>query len=456
MRGGKGASASNGRDSAMANDARRSVVAHPSPPLRGSVDVPGDKSISHRLAMLCSLADGESELTGMLESEDCLHTLDAVAALGAGVRREGDRLFVRGAPDGFREAAGDLDMGNAGTGMRLMTGFLAGAGIGARLIGDASLSRRPMGRIRDPLAQMGADLVLEGEGDRPPIRIRPARLRGIRYPLPVASAQVKSCVLLASLFAEGETVVIEPRETRDHTERLMRAMGLPIRADGLTIRMPCPNGTFRPPARAWRVPADFSSAAFWIVAAAARPGAEVDLAGIGLNPRRTALLDVLRRMGADLDVEEQRDGASCEPIGRIRVRGRTLRGCAIGGDEIPNLIDELPLAAVAGALAEGVTEIRDAAELRVKESDRIAVMCRNLQRVGVAVEERSDGMIVSGGCALHGSEDVDSHGDHRVAMAMAVLAINGREPVRIGDTACTATSYPGFWEHLKQLGGSRE
>ena len=324
------------------------------------------------------------------------------------------------------------------------------------MVGDDSLSSRPMGRIRQPLELMGAHIGLSGEKGTLPMMICGGRLQGIGYLLPMASAQVKSCVLLAGLFAEGKTTVIEPRPTRDHTEKLFEALDIPIQINGLEISIEgygAEGPRFK--ARDFVVPGDFSSAAFWIVAVAARPGAELKIEGVGLNPRRTALLDVMKRMGADIEVvvtEELGD-----PIGNVTVRGANLSGTVIEGDEIPNLIDELPIIAVAGALAEGRTDIRDAAELRVKESDRIAEVVKNLRLFGADVEEKEDGMVISGPTVLRTPDvEIDSHGDHRIAMSMAVLNTFSDKPVTIANVGCVDTSYPEFWQHMEQLGGKVE
>lgn len=385
-------------------------------------------------------------------------TLSAMSALGAKVSIEDDCIVVEGVGGDLQQPQGSLDMGNSGTGMRLLTGLLSGFDISAQLEGDRSLSNRPMGRIKRPLDMMGADIELQGEDGRPPIKVRGGGLKAIEYDLPVASAQVKSCVLLAGMMATGRTLVREPRPTRDHTERLMAAMGLPIEVDGLTISI---NGSagkpLKMPARDWVVPGDFSSAAFWMVAAAAKPGGAITIPGLGLNPRRTALMDVLRRMGAEISIANEKISDSGERYGDVSISGARLKGTVVGGDEIPNLIDECPLVAVAGAMAEGETLIRDAAELRVKESDRIAVMCKSLKDAGVEVEEREDGMLVRGDPArIRGGNVVDSHGDHRIAMAMSVLALFAEEAARIEDVECVQTSYPEFWEHLRAIGARLE
>lgn len=417
----------------------------------GRLRVPGDKSISHRVAMLGAMAEGTSRISGFLASEDCLNTLNAMAALGAEVQHLPDgTITISGSCGQLKQPEGDLDLGNSGTGIRLLAGLLAGQPITVTMTGDASLRSRPMGRIQKPLEAMGAKIDLLGKGGCAPIKVRGGFVQPTRYELPMASAQVKSAVLLAGLSANGTTTVIEPRPTRDHTERLLLAMGADLKVDGLTISLNSP-GLKDLPLKSgnWQVPGDFSSAAFWITAAAVSPGSEVIIDGVGLNPRRTALLDVLRRMGAEIEVAM--DDSRWEPIGTVRICGsQRLRATEVGGDEIPNLIDELPLVAVAGALAEGTTIIRDAAELRVKESDRIATMAANLTAAGVAVTETPDGMQISGGRPAGGST-AESYGDHRIAMAMAVLALNAAQPIRICNIACIATSYPQFWDDLQKI-----
>jgi len=355
----------------------------------------------------------------------------------------------------LKKPAKTLDMGNSGTGMRLMAGLLAGQPFTSEMTGDESLRSRPMRRIKEPLELMGAKIELLGDNGCAPIRIHGGKLHGIEYKSPVASAQVKSCVLLAALFAEGKTVIIEPEPTRDHTERLMKALGIWLKVDGLTVSLEGsgPKGpTLK--ARDIVVPGDFSSAAFWIGAAAAKEGASALIENIGLNPRRTAFLDVLKRMGADIQLEAQSSGkGELEPAGRITVKGRRLRGTEVGGKEISNLIDELPMVAIVGALADGKTVIRDAAELRVKESDRIATVCKGLRETGVNVEEKPNGMVIAGGARIRGGVEIDSFGDHRIAMGMAMLALSADAPVNILNVACIATSYPGFWRDFAVMTG---
>ncbi|MDZ4199166.1 MAG: 3-phosphoshikimate 1-carboxyvinyltransferase, partial [Kiritimatiellia bacterium] len=420
--------------------------------------VPGDKSVSHRVAMLAAMARGVSTVRGFLRSEDCLNTLRAMAALGASFHfDDSGELRIEGRGGELRTPRATLDLGNSGTGIRLLTGLLAGCPLTAVLSGDTSLCSRPMGRIAEPLRRMGARIELTGERGTAPIRMQGGRLRGIDYTLPMASAQVKSAILLAGLHAEGCTRIVEPLPTRDHTERMLVSLGIPVRVHGLTVELDG-FGEAGPGhgAGEWDVPGDFSSAAFWLVAAAARPGAEVILRGVGLNPRRTALLDVLRRMGADLRVEPTGVGDAGEPRGDIVARGSLLRGTEIGGTEIPNLIDELPVAAVAAALAEGETVIRDAAELRVKESDRIASTVGNLRLLGVDAEALPDGMRIRGPARIRGGAVLESFGDHRIAMSMAVLAATGQEPTQIRSVACIETSYPGFRRDFEKMGGRIE
>jgi len=404
--------------------------------------------------MLGGLAGGVTEVEGFLRSEDCLNTLGAVEALGADISWEGEKLFIAGTKGRFREPAAELDLGNSGTGMRLLTGLLAGHAFSCSMTGDASLRSRPMGRIKVPLERMGARVELLGDGGCAPIRVSGGALTGITYELPVASAQVKSCVLLAGLFARGKTTVTEPKPTRDHTEQLMSAMGASLEVEGLSISVHNPGGDF-PVLRAgmWPVPGDISSAAFWLAAAAAMDGTAVTIKGVGLNPRRTAFLEVLKRMGADVEVRPASKQGDWEPVGDVTLSGGSLTGTVVGGMEIPNLIDELPLVATLGCLAGGQTVIRDAAELRVKESDRISTMAANLSRLGQDVEVTPDGMVVRGGGTVRGGCEVKSHGDHRVAMCMAVISLFADAPVTVLGTDCIATSYPDFWRHLETLGG---
>ncbi len=430
-----------------------SVQVQSGPCLSGLLRVPGDKSISHRLAMLSALATGQSNIQFFLRSQDCLNTVKALENLGAKASFEGTSLSICGIGNHWRQPTQALDLGNSGTSMRLLAGLLAGQPLVTELTGDASLCSRPMGRIREPLERMGAKVELLGGANRAPIRIHGGRLRGIEYSMPVASAQVKSSILLAALFAEGVTELNEPQPTRDHTERLFKILGLPLTVNDTIISLPG-YGQAGPAlqGRDWFVPGDFSSAAFWLTAAAAMPDAQLTLQDVGLNPRRTALLDVLRRMGAAIKTVAAHSPLAPEPYGEITVTGGRLRGTNVMGAEIPNLIDELPLVAVAGALAEGITEIRGAKELRLKESDRIASMAANLQALGVMVTEHDDGMTIQGGAVIHGGLTLNSYDDHRIAMAMAIMALFADRPITITSAACVDASYPEFWNHLEALG----
>lgn len=436
----------------------RSATVFPCSRLTGVFEVPGDKSVSHRIGMLASISSGISRVHGFLNSEDCLDLLKAMESLGARTHFSRDGVvFIHGTGGRFMQPASALDMGNSGTAMRLLSGLLAGQPMTVTLTGDTSLRSRPMTRIKEPLESMGAKVELLGDRNCAPIRITGGHLNPIQYEMKIASAQVKSCVLLAALYAEGVTTITEPEYTRDHTEQIFSALNLPIRVVDRTISLEG-FGEKGPSlkARTWHIPGDISSAAFWIVAAAAHRRGSVTLKNVGLNPRRIAILYVLQRMGARIKVIPDKKKEQSELTGEIRIAGGRLKGTVIGGREIPNLIDELPILAVAGALADGETVIKDAAELRVKESDRIKTMCDNLQSMGVRVEEREDGMVIQGPSVLKPTRVVDSYGDHRIAMAMAVLGLFSETPVSIRNIECIETSYPGFWEDLKRLGAHVE
>ena len=425
--------------------------------LGGALAVPGDKSVSHRIALLGALAGGTTTVRGFLRSADCMALLGVMAELGAPYAEDGDRVVIRGTGGPLHAPSRVLDMGNSGTGIRLLAGLLAGQGFTSEMTGDASLRSRPMRRIQEPLELMGARVELLGDRGCAPVRVTGARLSGIEYTPAVASAQVKSCVLLAGLFAEGVTTVVERQPTRDHTERLLNAMGVPVHTDGPRVWLKGYGGRGpRLAGREWVVPGDFSSAAFWLTAAAALPGVRLQVRGVGLNPRRHALLGVLVRMGAKVTVEATASDEACEPMGTLTVEGGALTGTEVGGAEIPDLIDELPLVAVAGALARGRTVIRDAAELRVKESDRIHSVVDNLKRLGVQADERPDGLVVDGGAAIRGGVTIDSFGDHRIPMSMAILAQAASGPVHLADVGCVNKSYPEFWDDLRRVGGHVE
>jgi 3-phosphoshikimate 1-carboxyvinyltransferase len=412
----------------------------PAGPVRGDITVPGDKSVSHRAIMLAAIADGTSRVDGFLEGEDTRATAAAFGALGVRIEApEPSRRVVHGVGvHGLSAPKAPIDCGNAGTGMRLLTGLLAGQPFDSMLVGDPSLSRRPMRRVIEPLAQMGARIDADA-GDLPPLRIHGGQaLRGIDYTTPVASAQVKSAILLAGLYANGETTVREPHPTRDYTERMLAAFGVPIAfAPGHATL----TGGQRLRATDIAVPADFSSAAFFVVAATIAPGSELRLRSIGLNPRRTGLLAVLRAMGADIREENRREEGG-EIVADLIVRAAPLRGIEVPVEHVADMIDEFPILFVAAAAARGTTTIRGAAELRVKESDRIATMATGLRALGIAVMETPDGAAIEGG-RLRGGR-VDARGDHRVAMSFAVAGLVANDAVRIADCANVATSFPGF------------
>lgn len=421
---------------------------HQASSLRGTVVPPADKSISHRSAILSALGDGRSKVYNFPDSADPQSTLDCVRSLGVDVDRNDEGLLTiegRGL-DGLHPPSAPLDCGNSGTTMRLLSGVLAGQQFGSVLTGDASLRERPMERIADPLRAMGARIDLRD--GHAPIRIRAPRsgLHSIEYRLPVASAQVKSCVLLAGLYASGTTVVVESTPSRDHTERML---GLETQEVGgeryLTVEK-----HHRVPAANWSVPGDFSAAAFFLVAGTLVPDSELQLEDVGLNPSRTALLEVLDDMGANITVKNERVQGS-EPVGDLTVRSAALSGTDIGGRLIPNLIDEIPVLAVAAACAKGRTEIRDAQELRVKETDRLHAMAQNLRALGTDVQEREDGLLITGnGPNLLGTT-VRSYGDHRIAMAMGVAGLVAHGATSVADAECTRVSYPTFWSELTRI-----
>ena len=414
-------------------------TSHTGRALHGSVRVPGDKSVSHRALMLGALADGTSHIRGFLEGEDTRATAAVLQQLGARIETpaDGERLIHGLGLHGLRGTTQQLDCGNAGTGMRLLAGLLAGQAFDSTLVGDESLSKRPMRRVTDPLALMGAKI--DSQEGLPPLLVRGDQpLHGISYTLPVASAQVKSALLLAGLYAQGETEVIEPHPTRDYTERMLAAFGWPIEFTPGRARL---SGGHALRATDVDVPADFSSAAFFLVAASIVPGSELRLPTVGLNPRRTGLLQALRLMGADIRIENERESGG-EPVGDLVVRYAPLHGIELPQALVPDMIDEFPVLFVAAAAAKGRTVVSGAAELRVKESDRIAAMANGLRALGVTVEEAPDGATIEGGAI--GGGIIDSHGDHRIAMSFAVAGLVAQGAVRINDCNNVATSFPGF------------
>ena len=422
-----------------------------SKPLRGTLTVSGDKSISHRAVMLGSLATGTTEIEGFLPGEDCLSTIRCFRSMGVQIEQNGSSVKVFGR--GLRELtapAGILDCGNSGTTTRLLSGVLAAQHFNSVLSGDASIQRRPMKRIMIPLRAMGADITSVSGNDCAPLSVHGKQLYGIHFNSPIASAQVKSAVLLAGLYASGQTTVTEPALSRDHTERMLRSFGAKVLTGNFEDR---PSVTVTETQNLYgteiSVPGDISSAAFFLVGASIVPGSEVVLRNVGINPTRDGVISALRAMGAKIEVLEVRNEDS-EPAADLLVRYAPLHGTEIGGELIPRLIDELPVLAAAAAVAEGRTVIRDAAELKVKESNRIRTMAEGLSRLGAQVEETEDGLIIDGGAALHGGA-VESYSDHRIAMSFAILSLVTDGEVRISDPDCVNISAPTFYEDLKSL-----
>jgi 3-phosphoshikimate 1-carboxyvinyltransferase len=418
------------------------------PRIDTEITVPGDKSISHRAAIITALSNGVCTLRGFLPSEDCMHTVNALRVLGIQIDQpEPDVLVVHGKRRVLTAPVGEIDCGNSGTTMRLLAGLLAGQSFESRLVGDASLSRRPMDRVVTPLRKMGANIVAEGPEHTPPLRIHGGSLRGIQYTSPVASAQVKSAILLAGLFAKGKTTVKEPSLSRNHTELIFNYFLVRTAKDD--------NGAVSvfgdqvPESRDFTIPGDLSSAAFWLVAAAAQTGGHLLVRDIGLNETRTALLGVLVRMGVQVR-EAIEDVDQLEPRGIVEITGTQLKGTVIQGKEVPQLIDELPILAVAGALASGTTIIRHAEELRVKETDRIAAIAHNLRIMGAQVIEMNDGLEIHGPAPLRGAR-VASFGDHRIAMAFAVAGLFAEGETIVQDVDCIRESYPGFEAALDEF-----
>jgi 3-phosphoshikimate 1-carboxyvinyltransferase len=429
---------------------------NPAARIAGSLRVPGDKSIAHRALILGALADGDSVINGLPEGEDVRATMACLRSLGVAIspspswRRSGRGYKISPAPSsgnagwGFATPHGSLDCANSGTTMRLLAGVLAGSRVSATLDGDASLRQRPMARVVEPLRRMGARI--ESTDGRPPLLVTGARLQGRHHVLPVASAQVKSAILLAGLAASGPTTIVEPVPTRDHTERLLGAMGADLRVDAGTVELRPSHRPLRP--IQLDVPGDFSSAAFWMAAAAMRPGWSVTIDDVGLNLTRTAFLRLLEAMGAEVVANVTSEKP--EPLGSVTVVGRSLRAIEVGAAAVAAAIDEIPVLLAVATQAAGVTRIDGAAELRVKESDRLAGMAEGLRRMGAVVEERPDGISVHGPSPLHGAT-VESNGDHRIAMALAVAGLVASGPTTIEDADCVAVSYPDFFHQLRNL-----
>lgn len=433
-----------------------SLTISPGRALRGTTTVPGDKSVTHRAIMLTALAEGTSVVSGYCRGEDCLNTMRALQALGIRIDEAPDELVVHGKGLwGLSEPSGPIDCGNSGTGIRLLAGLLAGQDFFSLLSGDESIRRRPMGRVVKPLRDMGAVIAGRKGGELAPLAITGTRLHAINYQSPVASAQIKSSLLLAGLFAEGTTRVTEPRLSRDHTERMLEFFGIPLAREDRTLVL-----QGRPPVgwagRKVVIPGDCSAAAFFIVGATIVPGSDVTILNVGINPTRTGLIEVMNRMGANIQVLHPREEAG-EPVADLRIMCAPLSGIVIGADLIPQTIDEFPILCVAAAVAHGETVITGAEELRVKESDRIATMSAELQAMGAQITEKPDGMIIRGlGKAgengrLQAAGQAQSHGDHRVAMSLAIAGLTAQQGMTIADTDCVETSFPNFGATLTQL-----
>ena len=430
---------------------------HPARALTGGLEVPGDKSISHRYAMIAALAEGISELRNFASACDCHSTLGCMKSLGADVSVDKATVKITGRGlCGLKSSWRTLDAENSGTTIRLLSGILSGQSFATKITGDASLQKRPMKRVVTPLRQMGADIRARDD-NFPPLEIHGGKLRAIHYEMPMASAQVKSAVLLAGLYADGETRVTEPATTRDHTELALSEFGAPIEKQGRTIvvhGMASGASKFNLRARSLEVPGDLSSAVFFLAAASLLPDSNLFLSNVGMNPTRSAILDFFHSMGAAISVVNLQSNQG-EVVGDIAVKGASLKGGVVAGDLVPLLIDELPMLAALGPFTEQGIEIRDAAELRVKESDRIAALAENLKRMGATVEERPDGLLVAGRSAgkLHGAE-IEPHGDHRIAMAFAVAGLAAQGETVIRDADCAGISYPKFFEELRRLSES--
>ena len=422
-------------------------ICAPGEAVSGTIRVPGDKSISHRSIILSSIAEGVSQVSGFLQGEDSLNTIAAFRQMGVVIERDRDRVRVAGVGlHGLSAPASDLQMGNSGTAMRLLLGLLAGQGFASRLVGDASLSSRPMLRVIEPLRAMGANIDSQ-PGGRAPLQVYPSKgLRAIEYDMPVASAQVKSCLLLAGLYAEGITVVREPAPTRDHSERMLRAFGCDIDVRGAEIRMA---GGQTLTACDVEVPADISSAAFFMVAASIAPGSDITLQHVGVNPTRTGVIAILQLMGARIELSNQRDVGG-EPVADIRVQSAPLQAIDIPRELVPLAIDEFPVLFIDAACASGTTRLQGAEELRVKESDRIQVMADGLATLGIAARVQPDGIEIDGGQL--GGGRVESHGDHRIAMAFSVASLCASREISINDCANVNTSFPGFADLAQRAG----
>lgn len=416
-------------------------------PLKGSLTVPGDKSISHRAVMLGSIAKGKTTIHGLLTGDDCLHTIQCFQALGVNIRRDGDYVEIEGKGlEGLNEPTQILDVGNSGTTIRLMLGILSSLPFHSIINGDDSIKKRPMDRVTIPLKKMGAHIDGRHQGKLAPLAVSGGNLKGITYHTPVASAQVKSAILLAGLFAKGNTIVIEPEASRDHTERMIQAFGGVVHTDGLKITVP---GEQELQGTTIHVPGDISSAAFFLVAGSIIPDSEITIKNVGLNPTRTGIIDCLQQMGANISINNVKDH-KLEPYGDITVKYSPLKAIEIGGEIIPRMIDEIPILALAATQAEGITVIKDAEELKVKETNRIDTVVNELKKMGANIEATSDGMKIVGKTKLKGAI-VDSHGDHRIGMMLAIASCLAEGKTVIQNKEVVSISYPGFFTQLEQL-----
>lgn len=419
-------------------------------PLRGTVRVPSDKSISHRSVIFGALAEGKTRVSSLLRADDVHSSMDCMRGMGVQIEDRGEVIEIKGRGlFGLQEPVDVLNCGNSGTTIRLLSGLMAGQKFLSILTGDGSLRRRPMARVINPLRLMGAGIDARGDGNYAPLVVRGGGLKSIEYTMPVASAQVKSALLLAGLFSEGGIEVIEPQATRDHTERMLRAMGAGLTQGGGRISLR-PGEVLAP--MEITVPGDISSAAFFLVAASVVPGSEVLLPGVGVNPTRAGIVSALREMGANIQVLNQREEGG-EPVGDLLVTSAPLTGITLDADIIPSLIDELPVLAVAMAVAEGESRVNGASELRVKETDRIKAVCTNLAALGVDITETPDGFIIRGGQGFAGGT-VESFGDHRIAMAMGVAGLTSRKEITVRESEAVSISYPGFWDDLEAVTSS--
>ncbi|HEX9079654.1 MAG TPA: 3-phosphoshikimate 1-carboxyvinyltransferase [Desulfuromonadaceae bacterium] len=426
-----------------------SITINPALSVKGEISVPGDKSISHRSIMMGAIANGVTTVRGFLRGEDNMATMNAFRAMGVTIDDDGETIAIHGRGlHGLQEAADVIDCGNSGTTIRLMTGLLAGQSFFSVLTGDQYLRKRPMKRVVEPLVRMGARILGRNQGSLAPLAIGGGALSAIGYESPVASAQVKSAIMLAGLYADGETSVREPSLSRDHSERMFRLFGasLEVFNNGVTVR-----GGVELAAQEIRVPGDISSAAFFLVAALITPGSELLIRNVGVNPTRTGVIDILRSMGGSIEMLDERE-VSGEPVADLLVRSSRLKGIDIAGPVVPRAIDEFPVICVAAACAEGRTTVRDARELRVKETDRITAMAANLRRLGVRVDECEDGMDIIGVERLAGG-CVESFGDHRIAMSLSVAALVAEGSITVSDTDCVATSFPTFFPLLEKVAG---